>query len=281
MSSKNISHASLKILSTIAFAVLISSCSESGFSTGSEVSKTTTNGNGSLGEVVTPPPSNPPPTPVTGDISPIEKLDYKAIISSSSGAVDNRFDGMNYIHFDKEAKEAVFTLPLYFEAEFQADLSITFKQYPDIRVSMVTITDEDDYILGNALEVRVPVSALIKGLNFVPGRLPNGESLRGFPKNEAPTTNVSFKIKGRQNLKLYIYLGVNNIGFFVESDWGGNVLDQIPLSIYIPAKNEAKTAIRGYFGFVAKGLSSKPGFYLSYKLPPEVSAFLESKLGVQ
>lgn len=275
--SNKIIHTGLQIMFISACAALTTSCSQSGFSTGAEASLASTGGggNGSLGDV-----ENPPPLPV-GDITPVEKMDYKAIISSSSGVVDNRYDGMNYIHFDKDTKEVIFTLPMYFEVELQADLSVSFKQYPDIRVSMVTITDEDGIILGNALEIRVPISALIKGLNFVPGRLPNGEPLRGFPKNEAPTTNVSFNIKGKQNLKLYLYLGVNNIGFFVESDWGGNVLDQIPFSIYIPAKNETKTAIRGYFGFVAKSLTSKPGFYLSYKLPAEVSAFLESKLNIQ
>ncbi len=251
-----------------------------GFSTGADKSSTSTGGNGSLGGgggvIVGPGDGN-----TSGDIAGLESMDYKAVIPESSQVVDNRFAGMEYVHFDKTSKEVVLTLPMYFAAEFQADLSVSFPQYSDIRVSMVTITDSEGYLLGNALEVRVPIAALIKGVDFVPGKLPNGMNVPGFPTNEAPTTNVSFKIKGKQNMKLYVYLGVNNIGFFVEGDWGGDFFDQVPVSILIPIKNEAKTALRGYFGFLAKSAKSNPGFYIGYKLPPDVSAFLEEQLGIQ
>ncbi|MFN7904594.1 MAG: hypothetical protein ACK5P5_05375 [Pseudobdellovibrionaceae bacterium] len=274
---KQISRALLTICA-LGAASLISACSN-GFSTGAAglASKGTDNGSLSGGNGSIPPVVGDSPP---GDISPVEKMDYKALISSDQKAVDNRFEGMNIIQFDKENKEVVFSIPLYFEAEMQADLSVAFAKYPDIRISMTTLLDEEGFILGNALEIRLPIKSLIKGLESIPGRLPSGEPLKGFPKNEAPTTNVAFNIKGKQNMKLHLYLGVNNIGFFIEGDWAGDVLGQVPLSIYIPSKNEANTAIRGYFGFVAKSSKSRPGFYLSYKLPPEISQFLETKLGI-
>lgn len=268
--TKNTNFAS-QLVCLITSLSLITGCAGSnGFATGTTGSLSTSPGNGSLGGGGS-----------SGDISQVEKMDYKAAIPSDNSLIDNRFGGMDFISFDHTTKEVVMTLPMYLEIDFQADMSVAFPQFPGIHFSMVSITDEDGYILGNALEIRVPISALLKGLNFVPGRLPNGQSLRGFPQNEAPTTNVSFNIKGNKNMKLYVYLGVNNIGFFIEGDWGGNFINQIPLSIFVPIKNETKTAIRGYFGFVAKGLSSRPGFYLSYRLPAEVAAFLEKNLGIQ
>lgn len=284
MSNSRITTKSLTTTCILAAMLGMAACTK-GFSTGAETMSSSAGGNGSLGGVTTDPddsnPGNKPPVTNPGDISAVESMDYKAAIPESSQMVDNRFAGMQYIHFDKTSKEVVLTLPMYFAAELQADLSVSFPQYSDIRVSMTTITDSEGYLLGNALEIRVPIAALIKGVDFVPGKLPNGMNVPGFPTNEAPTTNVSFKINGKQNMKLYIYLGVNNIGFFVEGDWGGDFFDQVPLSILIPIKNEAKTALRGYFGFIAKGATSKPGFYLGYKLPADVSVFLEEQLGIQ
>jgi hypothetical protein len=92
-----------------------------------------------------------------------------------------------------------------------------------------------------------------------------------MPTGEYPTLGLA--IDAGSNNKVYLFIGVNAVGIFVESGFFPEYL-----GITAPIKNKAATRTLGYFTIVPKAGAQKGGLFLSFLMPKDLATIIDDHL---
>lgn len=199
-----------------------------------------------------------------GTTNTLDRVDLKGYVSSGD------YESLKSIDFDKTRGELVLTLPLGMDM-MVPQITGSLSQYPDIIFQTTKGSDGRTYFV-----VRVPVKYVLRGVNSTtPTRLPNGDPLPGVPAGELPS--VGFTMNAGDGRRVYIYLGVEVIAVYVESD-----LLKCPTNfpicistIPIPIYNQNRTQQLGNLALVLGKNGTKGGFYMATKIPPAIAKILD------
>lgn len=239
---------SIKFTMAVGLALTALGCTKGGFSTNLSGSNTdSSSGNGGLSA-----PLNQQPVPQSIDISS----------SISTGT----YSGLQSISIDRNAKAIILRVPL------GPNIFITVSNGEVAQYPGVTYTTEVDANGTAYLTLRVPLKYVLHGVNGIdPLKLPNGDPLPMIPSGELPGLGLSIDTKN--NVKLYVYIGVDAVGVYVETPMDVG----IPFTFTVPVKNKDKTEVVGYFSMIPPkpNGAAQGGFFLSFQLPAQVSALLD------
>jgi hypothetical protein len=139
-----------------------------------------------------------------------------------------------------------------------------------------TVTVEELSGGGSALVLRLPLSAIVKGIAVAsPSRLPNGDPLPGVADGELPSFAVYLSKVGQINPT--IYLGPSVVGIYLNSP---TEIPAIPIigSLTLPIKNAARTRTWGFFSAIPAKGTDKGGFYISLALPDDIARIIDDVL---
>lgn len=240
----------LTAFALIAMATGLTGCGQ-GFTaanlSGSKTSSSVGGGNGSMGA---------------------ESPAFKAL------AVDGTFStypDTQVIEIDKEKLELVVRLPSPLPASAFKTVPQQIPQVPGATIVVESLSGG-----GSALVLRLPLSAVVKGIqSAAPSRLPNGDPLPGVADGELPSFAVSLSKLGQINPT--IYLGPSVIGIYMNSP---TAIPSIPIigSLTLPIKNAARTRTWGFFSAIPAKADDKGGFYISLALPDDIARIIDDVL---
>lgn len=205
-------------------------------------------------------PSNPS-NPTT-----IDQVDMKGYADGGT------YSGVKTVDLDKTTGELVISLPLGIDSSIMIG-NVTVPQLPGVTLSMTIGADGRTYLVG-----RVPLRYILRSVNVgtIPAnRLPNGDLLPAMPAGEYPNLALAVNTNTGEIRKIYIYLGLDSIGVYVESKWLDCSALPVCMSVTVPVKNAAKTKILGYLTLVPAKNSFQGGFFLATRLPAEIAAILD------
>lgn len=220
------------------------SCSPNGFKTGNEGSSNENSQGGGNNN----PPAYLEPIPASVELS--------GFISSG------QFSKLQTVDIDRIQKLLLLRLPLG-PNPYILSIQGVIPEYPDIQFS----TEQDTAGLSY-LTLKVPLKYVLRGVTDVnPAKLPNGDALPSIPAGELP--RLAFTINTQNNVKLYVYLGVDVVGLYVESPWDPTV------KISSAILNKDKTATIGWFHMLPAKSGYQGGFFLSFILPGSLAVVLD------
>lgn len=173
------------------------------------------------------------------------------------------YDSTQVIEIDKKNMMLIVRLPSPIPS-----LMFTSAVMPIDKIPGATISAEPLSGGGSALTVRIPLSALIKGIAFAsPSHLPNGDALPGVPDGELPSVAVNLSKAGSMNPT--IYLGPSVIGIYVNSPYS------LPIGLTLPIRNKAHTRTWGYVSSIPAKGADKGGFFVSLALPDDIARIID------
>ena len=209
-------------------------------------------------------PNTTEPTKNTNDSTSPTADEASSIESMKSS--DQTYNSQVYI--DKSDWSLVLRIPMGFNPFIDAT------QIPLPQIKGATVTTEVDSNLNSSLIVRVPLKYVLHGVSQLEKatQLPNGDALPKMPAGESASLGLT--ISAKKSVKVNIYIAVEAVGVFVETPFDY----PFPAYLSLPLKNEAQTQILGWFTLVPRKNSSNSGFFLSFKLPSEVSVILNKYL---
>jgi hypothetical protein len=231
---------------TLSFALasilVLSACGKNGFATLGSSGDTANNG--ASGGV--------PPGGVTPDA--YQQLQYKGTISGGNN------DGTLVVDIDKTNGKLLLILPLQLNSYIESAQG----QIPDLPgVTFMTYKDQGG---ASYIAVGVPLNLVLKGASFLnPARLPNGDPLPQIAGGELPSLGLT--IPGKNNVKFYIYIGLDTVCLYVSSPFDPY------LSLTFPIKNGLSTI--GFMTSVPAKPSYDGGFFLSTQMPDEVARIID------
>jgi hypothetical protein len=211
--------------------------------------------NGSLG-------SSPTPDGKSPSRSEWENLKVEGAVS------DGRFEGTSALRLDKAKKELVIRLPMpanpFLDGAFVA---LPVPQMPGGQIDLEPLPEG-----GSALVLRVPLSAVLKGVNFAqPSKLPNGDPLPGVPDGELPS--VAMDLTKLTDIKARIYLGPSVVGIFVNTPFNPMIYLRFPI------RNADNTRTWGYlYSIPAKHATNDGGFFLTVALPDDIARIIDDHI---
>ncbi len=201
-----------------------------------------------------------------GSTSEISETD-KSIPESLSfkGNLDGgQYDGSQIVVLDRPNKALLFNIPLALdvnigiaEGEIKKLPGTTFK----------TSTNADG---ARFLSLSIPLKYILRGTDLVAAKLPNGDDLPAVPQREYPSLGLS--LPNSNNVKIYLYLGVQVAAVFVETPFNPYI------DLTLPIRNEAKTRVVGHLGLVPAKNSFRGGVFVSSVLPNELAQALANFL---
>jgi hypothetical protein len=175
------------------------------------------------------------------------------------------------IELDKTNMMLIVRLPSPLPVSTFTTVSAPINQIPGATVSVEPLASG-----GSALVLRLPLSAVVKGVAFAaPSKLPNGDPLPGVPDGELPAVAVTLSRVGSINPT--IYLGPSVVGIYVNSP---TAIPAIPVigSFTLPIRNAAHTRTWGYVSTVPAKTSDKGGFFVSLALPDDIARVIDDVL---
>lgn len=199
-----------------------------------------------------------------GTTNPIQNVDMKGYIDGGTYEKSQTFD------FDKEKGELLISLPLGMDSSIMIGGG-SIQQLPGVTFSTTIKADGNYYLV-----LHVPVRYFLRSVTTLPpGKLPNGQAVPGMPSGEAPT--LAFQLNPNSSRKVYLYLGVEAVGVYVESPWLSCFGSPICLSyLSYPIKNQAKTKVLGNFYMFMPSTGKKDGgFFITSIIPPEIARILD------
>lgn len=221
-------------------------CSEKGFQA-ANLNMTSVNQSGSSS------------TPAVKQPTAYDKLDLEGYVDG--GSYDNTFA----VNLDKPNNALIINLPIP-----AGPFTNLYVDIPDLKGAKIRTYYDSNNLPQVA--VSVPLSYILGGVKNIPAaRLPNGNALPAMPSGEAPS--LAFGLNQNSENKVYLYIGVNAIGLYIENSY-------IPsyLGMTFPIKNKMKTKILGYFTLVPKSGNFNGGLFCSVPLPVEVSKIIDDHL---
>lgn len=251
--------------------MMLTACSQGAFKAADNNSVATDPGNNSQGDGSQ--PANPS--------NPLSKVDMKGYVDSSSGnalgaSLLGSNSGLKAIDLDADRGELILNVSLGLDSSILM-ASGSVPQYPDVSFSTTIGSDGKMY-----LTVRVPLKYFLHGVTTMPAnRLPNGDALPKMPAGEGPTIAFDLNTIGPQGKKVYLYVGVDAIGVFVESTLPTCQDLHMPICLnYLSfdIKNMAKTKVIGSFTLVMPKNGFSGGFFLGTPLDPQLAVILDEIL---
>lgn len=236
-------------------AAMMAACSASNGGLETEMPLPSQGGDGNNGQ-------NDPSAPN----SPLQQVDMKGY------ADGGEFQGVKTVDLDKNTGELIISLPLGIDSSVIIG-SATIPQLPGVTFSTTIGGDGRTYVV-----MRVPLRYILRSVNLgtIPAnRLPNGDPLPMMPAGEYPNLAFSLATNNGDQRRIYIYLGVDAIGVYVESKWLDCSNLPICLNLTVPVKNAAKTKVLGYLTMVMAKNGHQGGFFLGTKIPAEFSRILD------
>ena len=186
-----------------------------------------------------------------------DKIDVSSFISGGS------YDKLQTVALDRVKKDLLLRMPLGTNIFITTGSGSVSTRYPDITFETEMSADGTAYIT-----LRIPLKYVLRGVTGInPQRLPNGDPLPMIPSGELPS--LGFTINNQNKVKLYVYLGVDIVGLYVESPFNPYI------GITVPIKNQAGTKYVGYFSTVPAKSTFQGGFFLSFQLPPDLATLLD------
>lgn len=188
---------------------------------------------------------------------------FKAL--SIDGTVSG-YDGVQIVEIDKTNMQLVIRLPSPIPSVTFTTTSVAIQQIPGATLSVESLSTG-----GSALVLRIPLSAVVKGVTLSsPSKLPNGQDLPGIPDGELPSAAVTLSNTG--SLNPTIYLGPSVVGIYVNSPYS------IPIGLTLPIKNAAHTRTWGYVSSITASGTDKGGFFVSLALPDDIARIIDDVL---
>lgn len=242
-----------RTLAGIGLAILLAGC---GANYRPLEAKSADTGNGGLGQG----PSDNTPLPSTPPTWESLKLD---------GSLDSgRFVGRKVLTLDKQNKELVITMPMPAnpDIDFLDSIEIPITKVPGMRVRI-----EPLFGGGSNVTLYVPLTALIKGIDFPPAAtLPNGDPLPSVASGHMPAMAVFLpNIKGYD---LTLYLDVGAVALFVPTKFD----PMFKITAWI--RNEDKTRTWGSLTTIPAKGSHDGGFFISVQLPDDIARAIDDLL---
>lgn len=197
-----------------------------------------------------------PPTPSTSELNTLENMK----------ASDQTYNSQVYI--DKSDWSLVLKVPM----GFNPFISATQIPIPQIQGAQVKTEIDSDW---NAFViVRIPLKSILRGVSQLEAsnNLPNGDALPKMPAGEP--AGIALTISSQKSVKMNLYIAIEAVGVFVETPFDY----PFPAYISFPIKNQAQTQMLGWFTLVPRKNEFNSGFFMSFKLPLEVSEILNKYL---
>ncbi|HRO67337.1 MAG TPA: hypothetical protein PL182_07225 [Pseudobdellovibrionaceae bacterium] len=229
-------------------AGLLGGCS-SGFQGSSSTAPSAGSGNNGQGDGGTAP-------------NPIQNLDLKGYINGGNYDETQTFD------FDRTRGELIVRIPLGMDPSVFIGVG-SIPQLPG--VSFYTTMNSD----GNYhFVMSIPVRYVLRGVTTLPSnRLPSGDPLPMMPAGELPS--VAFTLNPNSSRKAYLYLGVDAVGLYVESEWLTCKGACGSLRLSFPIRNQSKSKVVGYFSLIGGKSTATGGVFISSIIPPEIARILD------
>lgn len=210
----------------------------------------------SSGQGTAAPPVAAPPGP-----SPYDKLDLNAYVSGTT------YENEKAFALDKANNALLLYLPLP-----PGPFSSVYIDAPNVRgVKISTVLDSQQKA---RVAVSIPLKLIVKNkITTLPSSstLPGGRALPMMPSGEYPSLGLGLNQKSDN--KVYLYIGVNAVGMFVESSYFPEYF-----GITAPVKNQAGTRTLGYFTIVPKAGANNGGLFLSFLLPKDLAKIIDDHL---
>jgi hypothetical protein len=203
------------------------------------------------------PPTENPGTDYTKQPVPAS-VDVTSFISQGS------YDKVQVVELDPLRKDLILRLPLGLN-QFIVLASGELPNLPGITFATEILPS------GQArLSIRIPLKYVLRGVkNLESKKLPNGDPLPGVSSGELP--GLALALDSSRKVQMSLYLGADFVGIFVESPFDPVV------GLAFPIKNAKGNKYVGLFSMIpAKHEPDfQGGFFISYQLPPEISAVLD------
>lgn len=183
------------------------------------------------------------------------------------GTVDGgSANGVLALQIDPKEQTLILTFPLPLSGPI---VSFEHAKLPGVKIISVFNANGTQ-----AIAFVIPLKYIVKKLQITPdiSKLPNGDPLPGFPASEVAGLGMEFP--AAKDRKIYTYLGVDAVAFFLELPKISTPPDIIG-NFILPIKNESKTKIVGYIGYVLPKGNFKGGAYIAAKLPTELARYIE------
>lgn len=232
-------------------ATLLTACGKNG---GFEaITPSAVGGNSSQGT------TNPTPGPVAP--SPYEKMDLNAYVGGTS------YENEHVFSVDKANNALLLYLPLP-----PGPFSDVYIDVPSVKgIKIATVLDSQQKA---RVAVSIPLRLIVKDkVTTLPSSstLPGGRALPMMPSGEYPSLGLG--LNQNSDNKVYLYLGVNAVGLFLESSYFPEYF-----GITAPVKNQAGTRTLGYFTIVPKAGANNGGLFLSFLLPKDLAKIIDDHL---
>lgn len=184
---------------------------------------------------------------------------------SFKGNLDGgQYDGAQVVVLDRPNKAIVFNIPL------ALDVNIGIAEGEVKRLPGTTFKTTTNADGAKFLTLSVPLKYILKGTDLVAAKLPNGDDLPAVPQREYPSVGLS--LPNSNNVKIYLYLGVQVAAVFVETPFNPYI------DLTLPIRNEAKTRVVGHLGLVPAKNTFRGGVFVSSVLPNELAQALANFL---
>lgn len=168
------------------------------------------------------------------------------------------------ISIDKTNMQLIVRLPIPLGTLSGASITpMPIQQIPGATIGLESNTSG-----GSSLALRIPLSAVMKGVSTLPvGQLPNGQPLPAIPDGELP--ELALNLTNLGNEKVAVYLSPTIVGIFVDSKFNPYI------GLTLPIWNSAHTTQWGYFSSIPATTGYDGGFFVSVKLPDEVARVID------
>ena len=243
------------LLVALSMTTLLISCNKNGAFTTNSGTSTSSDNSSSLGS------DNPPPPATPSVPSAYEKLDLNAYVNGTTYENEKAFS------LDKANNALLLYLPLP-----PGPFTNIYIDAPNVKgVKITTVMDSQQKA---RIAVSIPLRLIVKDkITTLPSAttLPGGRALPMMPSGEYPSLGLGLN-QSNEN-KVYLYIGVNAVGMFVESSYFPEYF-----GITAPVKNQAGTRTLGYFTIVPKQGANNGGLFLSFLLPKDLARIIDDHL---
>lgn len=243
-------------LMLLLFSSMLAGCSKGGFETLTNTENGSSSQGSSQNDNSEDPVTPPPPVP-----SAFDKLELSAFVDGGN------YDTEQVMSLDKNNKSLLLFLPLP-----PGPFTNLYLEVPEVKgVKVATALDAQQKA---RVAISIPLKLIVRDkVNLPPSTtLPGGRPLPMMPSGEYPS--LALGLNQASANKVYLYLGINAVGIFVESSYFPEFV-----GITAPIKNEAGTRIMGAFTIVPKSGPNNGGLFLSFRMPQDFATIIDNHLG--
>jgi len=190
-------------------------------------------------------------------------------LNVNGAVVGGSFGTVSVLALDKTNKDLLIRLPMLAGGYLDgASLHLSVPQMGGATLGLEAISTG-----GSALTLRVPLKALMKGLNtgMDAARLPNGDPLPTVASGELPSVNVP--IQPARGISAALYMSQAVVAIYVNS----------PVDPYIglsyPIRDSSRQHTYGTFSTIpAKSKTVNGGFFISIAIPDDIARVIDDNI---